>query len=98
MVEPNPDLAVLRALREGDMSVSEATADKYRLGKREAVSPDMLSGDLPKKLMTLIDESGQLYDRILRLDTELFRGQAARPKGQDAAAQQRALLDAFGRK
>ena len=91
-------LLVLRALREGDMSVNEATADKYRLGKREALSADMLSGELPKKLMTLIDEAGQLYDRILRLDTELFRGEIARPKTQDAAAQQRALLDAFGRK
>lgn len=91
-------LLVLRALREGDMSAAEATADKYRLGRREALSPDMLSGDLPKKLMTLIDETGQLYDRILRLDTELFRAAGARPQTQDAAAQQRALLDAFGRK
>jgi regulator of CtrA degradation len=91
-------LLVLRALREGDMSVAEATADKYRLGRREALSPDMLSGDLPKRLMILIDESGQLYDRILRLDTDLFRAPPAQAKAQDAAAQQRALMDAFGRK
>ncbi|MDZ7628705.1 MAG: DUF1465 family protein [Parvularculaceae bacterium] len=91
-------LLVLRALREGDMSAVEATAEKYRLGRREALSPDMLSGDLPKKLLTLIDEAGQLYDRILRLDTDLFRAQTARPKVHDAAAQQRALMDAFGKR
>lgn len=91
-------LLVLRALREGDMSAKDASADKYRLGKREPQSADMLSGELPKKLLTLIDEASQLYDRILRLDTDLFRAAPAQTNMQDAAAQQRALLDAFGRK
>lgn len=91
-------LLVLRALREGDMSIKDAAADKYRLGKREAQSADMLSGELPKKLLTLIDEASQLYDRILRLDTDLFRAPPPQAKTQDAAAQQRALMDAFGRK
>ncbi len=90
-------LLVLRALREGDMPVKDACADKYRLSRREPLSPDMLSGDLPKKLMTLIDESGQLYDRILRLDIDLFRAAPAHAKSHDAASQQRALHDAFGR-
>lgn len=91
-------LLVLRALREGDMSIKDACADKYRLGKREALSADMLSGELPKKLLTLIDEASQLYDRILRLDTDLFKEPPAQARAQDAAAQQRALMDAFGRK
>lgn len=91
-------LLVLRALREGDMSIRDASADKYRLGKREALSADMLSGELPKKLLTLIDEAGQLYDRILRLDADLFRAPAAPTQSRDAAAQQRALMEAFGRK
>jgi regulator of CtrA degradation len=91
-------LLVLRALREGDMSARDASADKYRLGKREALSADMLSGELPKKLLTLIDEASQLYDRILRLDTDLFRAPPAQAKPKDAAAQQRALMDAFGKK
>ncbi len=91
-------LLVLRAVREGDMSVLDASAEKYRLGRREAQSADMLSGDLPKKLLTLIDEASQLYDRILRLDTDLFRVPLVPVKAQDAAAQQRALMDAFGRK
>ena len=41
-------LLVLRALREGDMTLPEASDDKYRLSVREPVSADMLSGDLPK--------------------------------------------------
>lgn len=91
-------LLVLRALREGDMSIKDACADKYRLSRREPLSPDMLSGELPKKLLTLIDEASQLYDRILRLDTDLFSASPPQSKQHDAAAQQRALLDAFGRK
>lgn len=90
-------LLVLRALREGDMAIKDAAADKYRLGRREPQSADMLSGELPKKLLTLIEEASQLYDRILRLDTDLFRVAPAQANTQDAAAQQRALMDAFGR-
>jgi regulator of CtrA degradation len=88
-------LLVLRALREGDMALSEASEDKYRLAVRERITPDMLSGELPKRLLVLIDEAGQLYDRILRLDTDLFKSDGAARRARDAAAQQRALLDAF---
>ncbi len=89
-------LLVLRAVREGDMSVTEASDDKYRLGSRERASADLISGELPKKLLALIDGAGQLYDRILRLDGDLFRAKTGEAPGRDAAAQQRALLDAFG--
>jgi regulator of CtrA degradation len=89
-------LLVLRALREGDMSLVEASDDKYRLSSRERATADLISGELPNKLLTLIDGAGQLYDRILRLDADLFRNAAASGEGRDAAAQQRALLDAFG--
>ncbi|MFZ5618005.1 MAG: DUF1465 family protein [Pseudomonadota bacterium] len=89
-------LLVLRAVREGDMSVGEASEDKYRLGARERASADLISGELPRKLLTLIDGASQLYDRISRLDTDLFRSSKSATTARDAAAQQRALLDAFG--
>ncbi len=89
-------LLVLRAVREGDMAVDEAAESKYRLTSRESASADLLSGELPNKLLTLIDGASQLYDRIARLDTDLFRDKVGRPQVRDAAAQQRALLDAFG--
>lgn len=89
-------LLVLRAVREGDMSVAEASEDKYRLSARERASADLISGELPRKLLTLIDGAGQLYDRISRLDADLFRNSKSATTARDAAAQQRALLDAFG--
>jgi regulator of CtrA degradation len=88
-------LLVLRAVREGDMSVAEASEEKYRLTARERVGADLISGELPKKLLALIDGASQLYDRIHRLDGDLFRFQCSDAQAQDAAAQQRALLDAF---
>lgn len=89
-------LLVLRAVREGDMSVDEAAESKYRLSARESASADLLSGELPNKLLVLIDGASQLYDRIARLDADLFKDKRGRPQVRDAAAQQRALLDAFG--
>lgn len=89
-------LLVLRAVREGDMSVSEACEGKYRLGSRERAPADLLSGELPNKLLSLIDGAAQLYDRISRLDMDLFTNSKSPTTGRDAAAQQRALLDAFG--
>ena len=89
-------LLVLRAVREGDMSVNEAAESKYRLSSRESASADLLSGELPNKLLVLIDGASQLYDRIARLDADLFKTGLGRHAARDAAAQQRALLDAFG--
>lgn len=89
-------LLVLRAVREGDMSVDEASEAKYRIAERESSPTELLSGELPNTLVVLIDGSSQLYDRIARLDRDLFRPGAERDGVSDAAAQQRALLDAFG--
>ena len=89
-------LLVLRAVREGDMTTEEAAHEKYRLPPKERSNQDAMDGELPNLLLVLIDAANQLYDRIARLDAELFGGGAARPTG-DAAAQQQALLDAFHR-
>lgn len=89
-------LLVLRAVREGEMAVSEAGETKYRLTPTEAASVKFKSEGLPERLVTLIDDAHQLYSRIKRLDEELFStGQETEVKN-DAAAQQRALLKAFG--
>ncbi len=89
-------LLVLRAVREGDMKTVEAAQEKYRLPPKEAGAAEALDGELPNALMGLTDAANQLYDRIARLDSDLFGRQQEEPVG-DAAAQQRALLDAFGR-
>lgn len=90
-------LLVLRAVRDGDLSIAEAGEQKYRLSRRESVPVDLVSGELPVALVGLIDASAHLYDRIARLDVDLFVSrQSSGEPANDAAAQQRALLDAFG--
>ncbi|WP_395077339.1 DUF1465 family protein [Hyphococcus sp.] len=51
---------------------------------------------MPPRLVALIEGAHQLYSRISRLDRELFTGAAPTETKNDAAAQQRALLKAFG--
>lgn len=90
-------LLVMRAVREGEMSFDEAKDEKFRLKAREPACRDMHAEDLPDALIALAEQSGQLYARIARLDAELFGDARSQPAERDAAAQQRALLDAFGR-
>lgn len=89
-------LLVLRAVREGEMATGEAGDAKYRLIPGEAASVKFRTEGLPVRLVGLIDAAHQLYNRISRLDRELFTGEAAPAEKNDAAAQQRALLKAFG--
>ncbi|WDI31421.1 DUF1465 family protein [Hyphococcus flavus] len=88
-------LLVLRAVREGEMALSEASESKYRLSPTEASKVEFKSEGLPEMLVTLIDAAQQLYNRISRLDGELFTGQVSAEVKNDAAAQQRTLLKAF---
>ncbi len=89
-------LLVLRAVREGEMALGEASDAKYRLTPSEASSVKFKIAGLPERLVGLIDGAHQLYSRISRLDRELFTGAAPAETKNDAAAQQRALLKAFG--
>ena len=91
-------LLVLRAVREGEMSVNEAMEDKYRLKLPEAPNADLLDGGLPIELLGLVENANQLFTRIVRLDTDLFVENAgkARENENDAAGQLRALQKAFG--
>ena len=88
-------LLVLRAVREGDMSLEEASEGKYRLSSDEGEPSEPLNGELPQRLFTLIDASSSLYERIVRLDDELFGDRRDAQDEQGAAAQQRALMEAF---
>ncbi len=89
-------LLVLRAVREGEMILGEASDAKYRLTPSEAASVKFKTEVLPERLVALIEGAHQLYSRISRLDRELFIGSRTPEVKNDAAAQQRALLKAFG--
>jgi regulator of CtrA degradation len=67
-------LLVQRAVREGDMSVSEAEDDKYRFAGRDRPEPAPLAGieELPVELEELIARSKSLYDRVRRLDETMY--------------------------
>src|SRR5688572_31214328 len=59
-------LLVQRAVQEGDMTVDDATSDRYRLGAREICMGVREEGitELPKKLIELLNRSESLYKRI----------------------------------
>jgi len=95
-------LLVQRAVRESEMTPEEASDEKYRLGAQEVCRARALDGIelLPSKLIDLLERSGQLYDRVERLDDQLYR--AGRPNNTACGvqAQHDALAAAFssGRK
>ncbi len=89
-------LLVLRAVREGEMGLGEASDKKYRITPSEASKVSFSDEGLPERLVALIDSAQQLYDRIARLDDELFSARPQSDEKNDAAAQQRALFRAFG--
>ncbi len=67
-------LLVQRAVADGEMAVDEASKAKYRLGAREVCrgrKPDA-EAMLPARLVELLGLSAQLYDRIDRLDQQIY--------------------------
>jgi regulator of CtrA degradation len=88
-------LLVLRAVREGEMALKDASDSKYRLEAPADWAADDDHDGLPDSLIRLMDTTRQLYERISRLDAGLFAGKEARPEGADAAGQLQALKRAF---
>src|SRR5689334_12155646 len=60
-------LLVQRAVREGDMKPADACDDRYRVGGQEVSETQPAEGleELPNGLLTLLDRSERLFDRIL---------------------------------
>ena len=99
-------LLVQRALKEGDMTLAEARADKYRLvaedsGKADGeLSFSELARDayaLPGRLLDLLARSQSLYERIVRLDRSLY-GTIAAQTGNTVADQINRLEQAFNKR
>jgi len=66
-------LLVQRAVREGDMSAEQASADKYRLSdedESQMTRPD--SREVPSRLQDLMARSRQIYERAQRMDEGLY--------------------------
>lgn len=96
-------LLVQRALKEDEMELSEARADKYRLVPEEKTEGTLSFSDLakdayalPARLLDLLARSEQLYERIMRLDRSLY-GTIAAQAGNTVADQINRLEAAFKR-
>jgi len=91
-------LLVQRAVRENEMTPEEASNAKYRLGAQEVCRARALDGIelVPEKLQDLLDQSGQLYDRVERLDDQLYRADRPTNTACGVQAQRDALAAAFG--
>jgi len=96
-------LLVQRALKESEMTITEARQDKYRLVEevktREALSFSELAAsanDLPAILLDLLARSEALYERITRLDRSLY-GTISAQSGNTVADQISRLEAAFGK-
>ncbi|MHA7871284.1 MAG: protease adaptor protein RcdA [Hyphococcus sp.] len=88
-------LLVLRAVREGEMSIAEAGDPKYRVDDHGETERDPRAEGLPDKLILLIDNARQLFSRISRLDDDLFSQDTQSVRHGDAVGQQQALMRAF---
>lgn len=64
-------LLVQRAVREGDMEASDACDEKYRLSPLASESADAAKV-LPNGLLSLLDRSNRLYERISHMDKRMF--------------------------
>jgi regulator of CtrA degradation len=93
-------LLVQRALKEGEMSSTEARQEKYRLvpesesGDDSAESLAKYASQLPALLLDLLARSEALYERIVRLDRSLY-GTIAAQSGNTVADQISRLERAF---
>jgi regulator of CtrA degradation len=65
-------LLTRKAVAAGEISEAQAIAPERRLGRTQGSTPDMTSG-LPAPALQIIAATGDLYDRVLRLDEELRR-------------------------
>jgi len=92
-------LLVQRAVREGDMKPADACEDRYRLGAQDISEHKAPEGmeDLPNGLLTLLDRSERLYDRILHLDRRMYIDQSGQSEVNPVLTQFDRLTAAFGR-
>ncbi|PZO54804.1 MAG: DUF1465 domain-containing protein [Alphaproteobacteria bacterium] len=69
-------LLVQRAVRDGEIQLTEAASDKYRLISREPQAATSFAGadELPQALKALIIKGGAIYERVRRLDETMYDG------------------------
>lgn len=89
-------LLVQRAVREGEMGVADACDEKYRLGKSKIRKLGDPSEPMPEALQDLIARTDKVFERVTRLDEQLY-ATPAEPASNAVFEQHKALLSAFGK-
>lgn len=88
-------LLVQRAVREGEMPAADASQDRYRLNEA-APTEDAADPDLPGGLLSLLDRSSRLYERVLHLDRRMYVEPTADDAPHPVLSQMERLEAAFG--
>jgi regulator of CtrA degradation len=92
-------LLVQRAVRDGEIALADASAEKYRLITRDpgAASASFVGAeDLPESLKTLAGRGAAIFERVRRLDETMY-GEGAAMIGANPVSDQIAKLNAaFG--
>ena len=90
-------LLVQRAVREGDMPADAACEERYRLGGEEVSRAGGEGAEgLPHELVTLLDRSERLYERVRHLDKRMYVENEADDAPHPVLSQQDRLKNAFG--
>jgi regulator of CtrA degradation len=91
-------LLVQRALRDGEIPMTEAASEKYRLISRESQPGPSFAGsnELPEALGALIARGVAIFERVRRLDETMYEDNGE-PAGNPVSDQMAKLNAAFGR-
>jgi regulator of CtrA degradation len=91
-------LLVQRAVRDGEMSLAEASHDKYRFTDRDRSDLPGFSGaaSLPDTLKGLMSRCEMLYDRVRRIDESMYAAPEAPHAANHVVSQMDRLRAAFG--
>lgn len=92
-------LLVQRAVRDGEIPLNEAGAEKYRLISRDqpAAAPFAGAQELPETLRTLIARGASVYERVRRLDETIYEGGEESAPGNPVSDQMARLEAVFRR-
>ena len=88
-------LLVQRAVREGDMPVTEASQDRYRL-KNEAASEAADTAELPAGILGLLERTERLHERVLHMDRRMYVEALEGEAANAVQSQMDRLRSAFG--
>jgi regulator of CtrA degradation len=89
-------LLVQRAVREGDMPPSAACEDRYRLAAADVCLASGAAEGLPMELVSLLDRSERLYERVRHLDKRMYIEGEADETPHPVLSQHDRLKTAFG--